>query len=243
MMLKQNLKVNSNIKLAENIHFMSLSGRCEGISAPGQFINIKLPGQYLRRPISICGYGPDYINIVFKIVGKGTAQLAEVKPGEFLDTLLPLGNGFDVDKSGEKPVLIGGGIGTPPLFALAQALLRKDITPKVIFGFGSVSEVVLVDDFKGLGITPLITTLDGSCGTKGLVTDLMDDLDYDYVYSCGPEPMLRAACEKAPAGQFSFEARMACGFGACMGCTCETLYGYKRICKDGPVLFKEEIKW
>jgi len=166
-----------------------------------------------------------------------------MKVGDQLDVLLPLGNGFDPEKCGEKPLLVGGGIGVPPIYGLAEAFIDKGIIPQVVVGFNSEDDVILLHQFEQLGVKPIVTTVDGSMGVKGFVTDAMKDLDYDYVYTCGPEPMLKAIWDVTPDGQFSFEARMACGFGACMGCTCETKYGYKRICKDGPVLYKEEIIW
>ena len=169
--------------------------------------------------------------------------MAKMRPGEKLDVLMPLGNGFDTEKCGEKPLLAGGGIGVPPLYGLARALVKKQIRPKVVLGFNTREDVILTEAFRNLGLEPIIATADGSEGVRGFVTDAMKDLDFDYLYTCGPEPMLKAVWQSAPDGQFSFEARMACGFGACMGCSCETKYGYKRICKDGPVLFKEEIKW
>ena len=242
-MLRQILKVDSIHKLQESIYIMTLEGDCSKISAPGQFINIAIDGFYLRRPISIYSCGLDYVTIVFKTVGQGTKVLAKAKRGDEIDVLLPLGNGFDIEKCPSKPLLVGGGIGVPPLFGLAEELLDRGITPQVVVGFNSSKEMILINEFNAIGISPIVTTVDGSFGTRGFVTDAMDALDYDYVYSCGPEPMLKAVYEKAPDGQFSFEARMACGFGACMGCSCETKYGNKRICKDGPVLFKEEIIW
>lgn len=242
-MKKQILKVENKEKLAESVYSLTLSGDVSEISAPGQFINIKIDGFYLRRPISICDYDEKRLTIVFKVVGQGTEVLAGLSAGDTLDVLLPLGNGFDPEKSGKKPLLIGGGIGVPPIYGLAKSFIAKGITPQVVIGFNTKSEVILAEDFRKLGVSPIISTADGSAGVKGFVTDAMKSLDYDYVYTCGPEPMLKAVCNAAPDGQFSFEARMACGFGACMGCTCETKYGYKRICKDGPVLFKEEIKW
>lgn len=242
-MKRQILKVDNKRKLAEGIFIMTLTGDCREISAPGQFINIKLNDFYLRRPISIYSYDEDYLTIIFKVVGAGTKALAEASHGDSFDVLLPLGNGFDTAKTGKKPVLVGGGIGVPPLYGLAEAFVNQGVVPQVVMGFNEESDVILVDEFRALGIDPVVTTVDGSRGIKGFVTDGMKTLDYDYVYTCGPEPMLKAVYDAAPCGQFSFEARMACGFGACMGCTCETKYGYKRICKDGPVLDKEEIKW
>lgn len=242
-MKRQLLKIDHLKKIQCGIYSMTLAGDCSEISAPGQFINIKLDGFYLRRPISIYSYGEDYVTIIFKVVGQGTKALAQKKRGDILDVLMPLGNGFDAKNGGEKPLLVGGGIGVPPLYGLAESLVDSGITPQVIIGFNGKDDIILAEEFKVLGINPVITTVDGSVGIKGFVTDAMKTQDFDYIYTCGPEPMLKAVYDAAPDGQFSFEARMACGFGACMGCTCETKYGYKRICKDGPVLYKEEIKW
>lgn len=242
-MKRQLLKVDCVKEIAKEIYSMTLTGDCSEVTAPGQFINIHLDGFYLRRPISICSYETDSITILFKVVGEGTRALAKAEKGQCFDVLMPLGNGFDILKSGRKPLLAGGGIGVPPLYGLARALVQKGVTPQVVMGFNTHEDIILTEEFRALGITPVIATADGSAGVKGFVTDAMKDLDFDYIYTCGPEPMLKAVYDKAPAGQFSFEARMACGFGACMGCTCETKYGYKRICKDGPVLYKEEIKW
>ncbi|MGF6376910.1 dihydroorotate dehydrogenase electron transfer subunit [Clostridiales Family XIII bacterium PM5-7] len=242
-MNRQMLKVKTVKELKPNIYAMILEGDCAEISAPGQFVNIKLDGFYLRRPISICAYDENHITIVYKVVGEGTKALSRMHPGDALDVLLPLGNGFDVTRSKDAPILVGGGIGTPPLYGLAKALLANGKKPQVILGYNSEEELILLDAFRTIGIEPIITTVDGSVGIRGFVTDAMKDLNFDYVYTCGPEAMLKAVYDYAPDGQFSFEARMACGFGACMGCTCETKYGYKRICKDGPVLEKEEIKW
>lgn len=242
-MKRQLLKIDHLKRIQNGIFAMTLTGDCSEISAPGQFINIKLDGFYLRRPISIYSYGPDFLTIIFKVVGEGTKALSEMQRGGLLDVLMPLGNGFDTAKGGTKPLLIGGGIGVPPLYGLAESLVDQGVIPSVITGFNGKEDIILTKEFQVLGIDPVITTVDGSVGIKGFVTDAMKDVDFDYVYTCGPEPMLKAVYDAAPDGQFSFEARMACGFGACMGCTCETKYGYKRICKDGPVLYKEEIKW
>ena len=242
-MKRQILKVNNSRELQPGILIMTLTGDCSEISAPGQFINIRLDGFYLRRPISIYSYDAGFVTIIFKVVGQGTKALAAAKRGDVFDVLMPLGNGFDITKCGSRPLLTRGGIGVPPLYGLAEAMTTAGIRPQVVTGFNGKSDIILTDEFRALGIEPVITTVDGSAGIKGFVTDAMKTLDYDYVYTCGPEPMLKAVYDAAPDGQFSFEARMACGFGACMGCTCETKYGYKRICKDGPVLYKEEIKW
>ena len=242
-MKRQLLKVDHIREMQKNIFVMTLVGDCSEVSAPGQFVNIKLDGFYLRRPISIYSYDKSFITIIFKIAGQGTLALSKAKKGDIFDVLMPLGNGFDIECGSSKPLLVGGGIGVPPLYGLAEALVDKGIVPKVITGFNSKSDIILTREFRALSIEPVITTADGSYGIKGFVTDATKDMDFDYVYTCGPEPMLKAVYDCTPDGQFSFEARMACGFGACMGCTCETKYGYKRICKDGPVLYKEEIKW
>lgn len=242
-MKRQTLTIKEITVLAKDIYKMILAGDCTCISAPGQFINIKIDGFYLRRPISIACYDEESLTIIFKVVGEGTKVLAAMEAGQELDVLMSLGNGFDVSKAGSKPLLIGGGIGVPPIFGLCKEMVAAGMKPQVVMGFNTAADLILVDDFKALGVEPVVTTADGSVGIKGFVTDAMKDMDFDYVLTCGPEPMLKAIYNVAPDGQFSFEARMACGFGACMGCTCETKYGYKRICKDGPILYKEEIKW
>ncbi len=222
---------------------MTLQGDTWEITAPGQFVNIKLDGKYLRRPISVCDYDNTSLTLVYKVVGKGTEQLSLMKQGEKLDILVGLGNGYDLTKSGDKPLLIGGGVGVPPLYRLAKDLVKlgKDVT--VILGFNTQNEVFYKDEFEALGVKVILCTVDGSCGIKGFVTDGLT-ADYTYFYTCGPEPMLKALYKATDtSGQFSFEERMGCGFGACMGCSCKTITGYKRICKDGPVLVKEEILW
>lgn len=222
---------------------MILSGDTSGISAPGQFINIKLDGFFLRRPISICDYNGESITVIYKTVGDGTEFMSTLTEGEKLDCLVGLGNGYTLNNA-EKPVLIGGGVGVPPLFALAKALINKGVTPEVILGFNSDDEIFLEKEFKALGCKVNVTTVDGSYGVKGFVTDVLNGLDYDYFYTCGPMPMFKAIEKTAKTdGQFSFEERMGCGFGACMGCSCKTKDGYKRICKDGPVLERSEIVW
>ena len=233
-----------NVKLTDTVMRMSLLGDTSAITASGQFINIKLQGKYLRRPISICDYDDEKIVIVYKIVGVGTEQMAELSVGDKLDVLVGLGNGYNTDKSGEKPLLIGGGVGIPPLYNLCKKLIANGVTPTVILGFNTANEIFLKEDFEKLGVKTIITTVDGSFGVKGYVTDAMKDIDYTYFYTCGPMPMFKAIEATAvTSGQYSFEERMGCGFGACMGCSCKTKYGNKRICKDGPVLEREEIIW
>lgn len=241
-MLDVKFEVVSNRRLAKNTFEMALSGDTEGIR-PGQFVNLRLDGYYLRRPISVCDVEPGKLTIIYKVVGHGTEYMSKLGPGAVIDTLTGLGNGYDTAPSGGAPLLIGGGAGVPPMYALAKKLVSEGKRPAVILGFNSADEVFYEDEFKALGLDTYVTTADGSRGIKGFVTDAMD-VEYTYFYTCGPEPMLRAVYSKSvTSGQFSFEERMGCGFGACMGCTCRTKYGNKRICKDGPVLVKEEIIW
>ena len=243
--MKQSIfEIVSNKKLADITYEMILKGDCSDITKPGQFVNIKLDGFFLRRPISVCNSKDGVLTIIYKVVGQGTEVMANMTAGEKLDILTGLGNGYDLDKSGEAPVLIGGGAGVPPMYMLAVELLKQGKKPTVVLGFNKKSEVFYEEEFKTLGIDTIVATADGSYGVKGFVTDAIKDLDYTYFFTCGPEPMLKALYDNTnTSGQLSFEARMGCGFGACMGCTCETLYGNKRICKDGPVLVKEEVKW
>lgn len=230
-------------EIAKNTHEMVLSGDTSAITAPGQFVNIKLDGLYLRRPMSVCDLSEGRLTIIFKAVGKGTAQMAQMAPGTKLDLLTGLGNGFSVDDAPERPLLIGGGAGVPPMYLLAKALLKVGKTPVMIMGFNEKDEIFYRAAFEKLGIEVRVTTCDGAKGcVAGFVTDAMYE-EKPYVMTCGPEPMLRAVYAKAGGGQFSFEERMGCGFGACLLCSCETKYGTKRICKDGPVLRWEEIVW
>ena len=234
--------VTENQNIARGTFRMRLSGDT-GEMRPGQFVNIKLDGLYLRRPISVCDAENGILTIVFKTVGRGTEKLASAEPGEKFDLLTGLGNGYDLSKSGEKPLLIGGGAGVPPLYMLAKKLVEAGKRPFAVLGFNTADEVFFEKEFSDLGCAVTVTTADGSRGVKGFVADALP-AGYDYFYTCGPEPMLRAVYKAArTSGQFSFEERMGCGFGACMGCSCRTVTGYKRICKDGPVLEKEEILW
>ena len=237
--------VVSNIKIAKDVYKMILSGDTHAITAPGQFVNIKLNGYYLRRPISICDYDENSITLIYKVVGQGTSLMSKLEAYEKLDVLVGLGNGFDVSKSGGSPLLIGGGVGVPPLYNLCKTLIKNGAKPSVVLGFNTADEVFYADEFKKLGANVFVTTVDGSVGIKGFVTDAFESVgDYTYFYTCGPLPMFKAVYNSTvKSGEFSFEERMGCGFGACMGCTCKTKYGNKRICKDGPVLAKEEIIW
>ncbi len=237
------LTITRTRAIAKDVYEFVLSGVLNEFTKPGQFVQIMLDGFYLRRPISVCDINGNDLTIIFKSVGKGTAALAKYPAGKSLDCLCGLGNGFMVNDIYEKPLLVGGGVGTPPLYLLAKEILKKGIKPVIVLGFSSKDDVFYEEEFKSLGLEVFVTTNDGSYAQKGFVSDKMKELDYDYVFTCGPEPMLKAVYSLAPDGQFSFESRMGCGFGACMCCTCQSKYGAKRICKDGPVLFKEEIVW
>lgn len=242
--MKQGIfEIVENIPLTENVFKMTLRGDVSAVTAPGQFVNIQLDGLYLRRPISVCDLGEDTLTIIFKAVGKGTKQMAAMKKGK-LDLLTGLGNGYDLSISGDKPVLLGGGVGVPPMYLLAKKLIAEGKKVSVILGFNTKAEVFFENEFKEIGADVTVTTVDGTYGVKGFVTDALKGIDYTYFYTCGPEPMLKAVYKaSATSGQMSFEKRMGCGFGACMGCSCKTITGYKRICKEGPVMRKEEILW
>lgn len=237
-------EIAENELIAPSVYRMKLKGETKYIERPGQFVDIKIDELYLRRPISVCDVEDGGIVIIYKVVGRGTERLAAKEKGAALDILTGLGNGFDASLSGERPLLIGGGVGVPPLYYLAKKLLGEGKEVGVLLGFNRKEEVILADEFLSLGCRVEVMTADGSRGTKGLVTDALGMFDYSYHYACGPIPMLRAVAEKtAGEGQYSFEARMGCGFGACVGCTVKTKNGNVRICKDGPVLYKEEIIW
>ena len=245
MYKRDKYKIKSNKMIAKNVYEMILEGDTTYIVRAGQFINIELDGFYLRRPISVCDYDGTTITIIYKVVGNGTEKMATFEEGTILDILTGLGNGFEVKRSGEKPLLIGGGVGTPPMYNLCKKLVEQGKNPVVVLGFGNIDDVFYEEKFKEMGAEVYISTVDGSYGTKGFVTDIVKDLkDYTYYYTCGPKNMLKAVYDTATTdGELSFEEKMGCGFGACMGCTCETTKGNKRICKEGPVLKKEEIIW
>ena len=235
--------VSENTPLTQSVYRMQLVGDTDGIKC-GQFINILIDSLYLRRPISVCDVSDQSITILYKVVGKGTEKMACMPIGARLDVLTQLGNGYDTAPSGDKVLLLGGGVGVPPLYLLCKKLIAEGKAVTVILGFNTKDEIFYEQEFKDLGATVFVTTADGSYGVKGFVTDAMKSLDYTYFYTCGPEPMLKAIDKTAvTSGQLSFEERMGCGFGACMGCSCKTKYGNKRICKDGPVLEREEIIW
>ena len=236
--------IKSNTSLNQSVYKMVLSGDTSEITAPGQFVNIALSGRFLRRPISVCDVTEGELIIIYKVVGEGTEQMSEMCEGEKLDILTGLGNGYDLTLVGDAPLLIGGGVGVPPMYLLAKKLISEGKKVKVILGFNTKEEIFYEEEFKNLGAEVLVTTVDGSYGIRGFVTDAMSGLSYTHVCTCGPEPMLKAVYKvSVTSGQFSFEERMGCGFGACMGCSCKTITGYKRICKEGPVMKKEEILW
>ena len=243
--MKQGIfEIMENTALTESVYKMVLGGDVSEITAPGQFVNIKLDGLFLRRPISVCDLGENTLTIIYKTVGKGTEQMSRMQKGEKLDVLTGLGNGYDLTVAGRRPVLLGGGVGVPPMYLLAKQLLAQGKQVTVILGFNTEDEIFYEKEFMALGADVIVTTVDGSRGVKGFVTDALKMLDYTYFYTCGPEPMLKAVYKASvTSGQMSFEKRMGCGFGACMGCSCKTLTGYKRICKEGPVMRKEEILW
>ena len=239
-------KVLSNQQLTSTVYRMVVAGDVSALTRPGQFVNFKIDGLYLRRPISVCDYdtAAGTITLIYKVVGVGTEKLAEAQVGDTFDLLVGLGNGYDVTTAGDSPVLIGGGVGIPPLYGLCRVLRAQGKSVKVILGFNTKDEIFYEDEFRALGADVYVTTVDGSYGTKGFVTGVLTELEYSYFYTCGPMPMFKAVnAASVTSGQFSFEERMGCGFGACMGCSCKTKYGNKRICKDGPVLVKEEIVW
>lgn len=244
--MKQNIfEVTSNRMLAPATFEMKLAGDCSAVTAPGQFVNLRLDGFFLRRPISVCDWDDEHLTLIYKVVGRGTKYMSGLNAGARLDILTGLGNGYTMNRCGDRPLLIGGGAGVPPMFGLAKKLLACGVHPVAILGFNKADELFYVDEFQKLGAEVIVCTADGSVGVKGFVTDGMKAAgNYTYTYACGPEPMLKAVYNLADVGgEYSFEERMGCGFGACMGCSCKTKYGNKRICKDGPVLAKEEILW
>ncbi len=243
--MKQRIfEILTNEALTSNVYRMTLEGDTSAITAPGQFVNIRLAGKFLRRPISVCDWEDGKLTLVYKVVGHGTAQMAAMTAGESLDILTGLGNGYDLTLTGENPVLVGGGVGVPPMYGLAKHLRALGKPVQVILGFNTREEIFYEEEFKALGCTVYVTTVDGSYGIPGFVTDALKELSYSHFCACGPEPMLKALYKASrTSGQMSFEERMGCGFGACMGCSCKTLTGNKRICKEGPVMKKEEILW
>ena len=242
--MKQSIfTIVSNTALTDRVYKMVLGGDTSAITASGQFVNIQISGLFLRRPISVCDYDETTLTIIYKVVGKGTEAMSAMVPGETLDILTGLGNGYDLTLSGDHPGLLGGGVGVPPMYNLAKKLMAEGKKVSVILGFNTRNEIIYENEFKALGCDVTVTTVDGSYGKKGFVTDALPE-NYTYFYTCGPEPMLKAVYRAtSTSGQMSFEERMGCGFGACMGCSCKTLTGYKRICKEGPVMKKEEILW
>ena len=243
-MKKGIFSIRENVALTDTVFRMVLEGDTSDMTTPGQFINIALDGFYLRRPISVYDWDSTSVTIVYKVVGEGTEKMSQWPVGYECDVLVGLGNGFTPSRSGDNPLLIGGGVGIPPLYGLCKRLIAEGKKPTVILGFNKADEIFCKEDFESIGANTVVTTVDGSVGVKGFVTDAMKDMEYTYFYTCGPMPMFKAIEKTAiGSGEYSFEERMGCGFGACMGCSCKTKYGNKRICKDGPVLVREEIIW
>ncbi|MCI5717853.1 MAG: dihydroorotate dehydrogenase electron transfer subunit [Alistipes sp.] len=246
MYKKGTYRIVENRPLTPNVYRMTIEGDTQWITRPGQFVNIEIEGLYLRRPISVCDYSQSDITLIYKVVGRGTEAMSRMQAGQTLDVLTGLGNGFNADIECHRPLLVGGGVGVPPLYRLAKDLIARGRKVSVVLGFNTAAEVFYADEFRALGADVYVSTADGSLGVKGFVTDAIRDkgIDFDYFYACGPLPMLRALCQAcATPGELSFEERMGCGFGACMGCSCKTLTGNKRICKEGPVMKREEIIW
>ena len=243
--MKQGIfRITSNEKIARDIFKMTIAGDTSAITAPGQFVNIKLDGFFLRRPISVCDCVGENLTLIYKTVGHGTEQMSRIAAGDELDLLTGLGNGYNTKISGGSPLLVGGGVGVPPMYMLCKKLISEGKRVTVVLGFNSKDDVFYEDEFRALGADVHIATADGTYGTKGFVTDVIKNLQYTFFYTCGPEPMFRAMHKiMKTLGQYSFEERMGCGFGACMGCSCKTLTGNKRICKEGPVMESEEIIW
>lgn len=236
--------VNSNKKVAKDVYELKLSGDTSEIKASGQFVNLKIDGLFLRRPLSVCDYDKDSLTLIYKVVGEGTKKLTEYSKNDKIDILVGLGNGYNAALSGQTPLLIGGGVGVPPMYNLCKRLIKQGKTPTVILGFNTKDEVFYQEEFESLGVKVYIATADGSLGEKGFVTDVMKKLDYSYFFTCGPMPMFLAIEKIAKtSGQYSFEEKMGCGFGACVGCSCKTKYKDIRICKDGPILIREDIVW
>lgn len=233
-------------QLTGDVWELTLAGDTSAVTAPGQFINIQLPGKFLRRPISVCDWRSGSLTLLVKEAGAGTRELVRLPEGTKLDLLTGLGNGFGLSNPPENAVLAGGGIGAAPLYGLARRMLARGQRPIAVLGFRSKSDAFYTEEFTALGLEVHTATEDGTLGTKGFVTDVLKALpEGQYVLACGPTPMLRAvhALPRITGGQFSFEARMACGFGACVGCTIETKAGLRRVCRDGPVFRKEDILW
>ncbi len=234
--------ITKNIPLTGSVYRMELAGDTSAITNCGQFVDLRLPEKYLRRPISVCDYGDGTLTLIYKVVGSGTEIMASLPVGTQLDVLTGLGNGYDTSLSGDRPLLVGGGVGVPPMYNLCKTLIAQGKQPQVVLGFNTAEEIFLADEFRALGAEVHIATADGSVGTKGFVTDVIRNLTYTYFYSCGPMPMFKAMEQvMTTSGQYSFEERMGCGFGACMGCSIHVKSGYARVCKDGPVFCREEV--
>ena len=241
-MYKKNIyTVKENTKIAQDTYKMVLEGDTQYLTTPGQFVNLQIDGVYLRRPISVCDWDNTTMTLIYKVVGTGTKKMAEMENGTEIDLLTGLGNGFDTSKATGKIAVIGGGVGVPPLYALVKQLVEEKKDVFVVLGFNSKEQLFYKTEFEALGVPVYVSTVDGSEGTKGFVTDVLAQQEYEYYLTCGPEAMLKAVYSNGKQGQLSFEERMGCGFGACMGCSCKTITGYKRICVEGPIMESSEV--
>lgn len=246
-------RILSNDRVATGTYELRLEGPVAGLTTPGQFVTIEIPGFYLRRPFSVADWSEQTLRLFYKVVGDGTEALSTMQEGK-LSVMTGLGNGFDVHAAEtKKPVLIGGGVGIPPLFGLAKRLVNMDKTPLVLLGFNRADELFLVEGFEEIGADVRVATVDGSVGTEGFVTTLFEQAidaigpDAAYVYTCGPMPMFQTLAKEMNRlgmdGCFSLEERMGCAVGICMGCSIETTEGMRRVCKEGPVFSKEVLPW
>ena len=240
------LEIVENRPLTGSVYQMTLKGDTSAISHPGQFVELSLEGFFLRRPISVCNYDEGTLTLIYKVVGKGTAQMANLTQGTKLSALTGLGNGFNDSVECSSALLVGGGVGVPPLYRLARNLIAQGKRVTVVLGFNTASEIFYQSEFEALGAKVIVATADGSAGCKGFVTDAIaqNNIEAEYFYSCGPLPMLRALTTALDIpGEISLEERMGCGFGICMGCSIMTKTGAKRVCKEGPVFKKEDVVW
>ncbi len=242
--MKQGLfRIAENRPLTEKVSRLCLEGDCSHVGEPGQFVDLRLEGLFLRRPLSVCDVEGDRLTLLYEESGKGTALLRTLPEGTVLDVLTGLGRGFDRSLAGSSPLLIAGGTGASPLYGLAKRLCAEGRDVTVILGFATAAERFYEEEFRALGVTLCVCTEDGSYGRAGFVTEAMDR-PASYFYTCGPKAMMQSVCARAETdGQLSLAVRMGCGFGACMGCRVETISGGRRVCKDGPVFGKGEILW
>ena len=237
-MRQQTLTLLSCRALNASVYELILAGAEE--MRAGQFVELSVPGFYLRRPISVADSEDGRLTLLVKEVGEGTKKLRTLQEGARLDVLTSLGRGFDL--SARTPLLVGGGIGCAPLYKLAKDFAAAGVRPRAVLGFRNAEEIYYAEEFaRYCDVT--VATDDGSRGVKGNAVSVAEDIPHDRFYACGPQIMLRAAAQKLGEGEVSLEARMGCGFGACMGCSIVTVNGYARVCKEGPVFDAKEVVW